>query len=530
MSAHQAIAAQKNLFRMFHDAVSSHPDWVALTMLTRRMTCGELDAAVQAAARGFAAAGIEKGDRVALVLPNTPTYVIAFYALMSRGAVVVNVSPSSQGAELSQILGDSGAVAVVTLDLFLPGLYKVLGQSPVQKLFITSLQGLEQKLPRPENVPAPRPFEALFGPSPPVANVEVGPEDLAVLQYTSGSTGAPKGVMLSHRNILASVAQTAAWMHHEEVPNGGVICILPFFHVFGMIVGLHLSVALGYRMILVPRFDALDLMPIVELLEKERPISLPAVPTLWAALVENPRVTAKTLSSLLVASSGGAPLPDWVQERYRALTGRLIYEAYGLSEAAGATHCVPFPDGGPAGSIGRPLSGLSVRLCDPQTGEGEVATGEVGEIALRGAPVMSGYFRNEALSQSALRDGWLHTGDLARRDEDGFFYIVDRKDDLILTSGHNVYPSEVERVLADHPAVKEVAVVGKPDRMRGAVVIAHVVPRPDVPVSLDELLARCRDNLPDWKVPRRLYFVDSLPKNPAGKTLRKTLREAPEPI
>jgi len=390
MSAHPAISAQKNLFQMFYDASSSHLDFVALTLQERRMTCREVVGAVVAAARGLAAAGIGKGDRVALVLPNTPTYVIAFYALMARGAVAVNISPSSQGAELAKILVDSGAVAVVTLDLFLPGLYKVLGKSPVQKLFITSVQGLEQKLPRPDDVPVPRRFESLMGPSPPVDNADVGPDDLAVLQYTSGSTGAPKGVMLSHRNILASVEQTASWMQHDEVPNGGVICILPFFHVFGMIVGLHLSVALGYRMILVPRFDALDLMPIVELLEKERPISLPAVPTLWAALTEHPRVTAQTLSSILVASSGGAPLPSWVQEKYRALTGRLIYEAYGLSEAAGATHCVPFPDGGPVGSIGLPLSGLTVRLSDPQTGEGDVATGEIGEITLRGAPIMSG--------------------------------------------------------------------------------------------------------------------------------------------
>lgn len=531
MPLHHELAQKKNLFQMFHDAMTDHPDYVAFVMQTRRMTCAELQASVSAAARGFAAAGIGKGDRVALLLPNTPTYVIASYALMARGAVAVNLSPSSQGAELAKILADSGAVALVTLDLFLPGLYKVLSASPgpLKQLFFTSVQGLEQKIPVPPGVPSPQRFEQLFAPSPPVDNAEVSPDDLALLQYTSGSTGAPKGVMLSHRNILASVEQTAAWMHHLEVPNGAVICILPFFHVFGMVVGLHLSIALGYRMILVPRFDALDLMPIVEILEKERPISLPAVPTLWAALVENPRVTAETFSSILVASSGGAPLPSWVQDKYRALTGRQIYEAYGLSEAAGATHCVPFPGGGPTGSIGLPLSGLEVRLVDPQSGEGEVATGEVGELALRGATIMSGYFHKDELSKNALRDGWLRTGDLARRDDNGFYYIVDRKDDLILTSGHNVYPSEVEPVLAAHPAVKEVAVVGKPDRMRGAIVIAYVVPKPETPINLDELLLRCRENLPDWKVPRRIVVVESLPKNPAGKTLRKPLREAPEP-
>jgi long-chain acyl-CoA synthetase len=267
-------------------------------------------------------------------------------------------------------------------------------------------------------------------------------------------------------------------------------------------------------------------MPLVRLMQKHRPSSFPAVPTLWAAIVSNPAITAEALSCIEIASSGGAPLPAWVQERFRSLTGRRIYEAYGLSEATGATHFTPYPEGGPPGTIGKPLAGLQVRLVDPETGERDVAVGEVGELLVKGSTVMAGYFQNAELTARVLRGGWLHTGDLLRRDADGFYFVVDRKDDLILTSGYNVYPSEVEAVLLGHPAVKEAAVVGMPDRLRGAVVVAHVVQKPGSSVRSDELLQLCRDNLPDYKVPRSLVFTEALPKNPAGKTLRKTLREA----
>jgi long-chain acyl-CoA synthetase len=292
-----------------------------------------------------------------------------------------------------------------------------------------------------------------------------------------------------------------------------------------MTIGLHLSVAKGYRMLLVPRFDALDLMPLVQLIEKHRPHSFPAVPTLFATLVSLPAVTSETLASVAVASSGGAALPVWVQEKYRALTGRQIYEAYGLSEAGGATHCVPYPEGAPAGSIGKPLAGIEARVVDLESGEREVAPGEAGELLVRGESVTRGYWKNEALTQARLRDGWLHTGDVVRRDADGFFFVVDRTDDLIITSGHNVYPSEVEAVLAGLPGVKDVAVVGAPDKLRGAVVVAHVVLKEGATATREELLKACRENLPDFKVPRAVHFADSVPRSPVGKPLRRALRE-----
>lgn len=529
------IPAHRSLAHLLADSAQRHPEHIALSWSDKSLRYAELQARVVVLAAAWSALGIGRGDRVALVLPNTPTYVMAFYALMRLGAVAVNVSPGSQGSELAHILRDSGAIALVTLDVFLPGLYKALPGSAVRHLFITSLQGLEKRLPLPEGVPPPRPFEELLrppgGPAQPApAEIAVGADELAVLQYTSGSTGVPKAVMLSHRGVLASVAQSDVWMSERQPPNVAVLCVIPFFHVFGLTIGLNLGIAKAYRLILIPRLDALDLVPLIRLIEAEKPVSLPAVPSLWAALLSHPGVTAEVLRPVRVPSSGGAPLPAWVQEKFRALTGRPIYEAYGLSEASGATHCAPFPEGAPLGSIGRPLGAIEARLLDPSDADGEREVppdqpDAVGELVVRGEPVMMGYFQNPELTARVLRGGWLRTGDLARRDADGFYYVVDRKDDLIITSGYNLYPSEIEAVILRHPAVKDVAVVGVPDRLRGQVARAHVVLKEGAAVSADELLALCRDNLSPHKVPRFVVFTDSVPRNPAGKTVRKGLRD-----
>ena len=527
-------SAASRIEQLLSASADRDPQAIAVILQGTQLTYAELQQRVDALAGNLAAMGIGRGDRVALMLPNTPTYVLAFYALMRLSAVAVNLSPAHQGRELAHVLADSGAIAVISLDVFLPALYKVLPGTAVRSLLLTSVQGLEQKLPRPADVPTPQRFEDLLRPgdSPVLPSVQTSPDDLALLQYTSGSTGVPKGVMLSHRNLLASVTQVCTWMERPEKPNDAVLCIIPFFHIFGLVIGLHVSVAKGYRMILVPRFDALDLMPLFALIETHRPMSIPAVPTLWAAMLTHPKATAALFDSVTVASSGGSALPAWVQARYRVLTGRTIYEAYGLSEASGATHCTPYPAGGPEGTIGKPLSGLRVRVVDTHQESGperDVAVGEVGELLLQGPSVMQGYWQQPALTQRALIDGWLHTGDLVRCDADGFFYVVDRKDDLIITSAHNVYPSEVEAVLGSHPGVQESAVVGKPDRLRGSAVWAYVVKKADATVSQDDLLTHCRANLVDYKVPRQIVFVDSIPHNPAGKTLRRILRAEPGP-
>jgi len=519
----EPIPADAHVSQLLDATAAREPQSIALSIQDAQVSYGELRGRVKLLRDQLAALGVTKGDRVGLMLPNTPAYVMATYAVLGLGAVVVNISPGNQGAELKQILDDSGTKLLLALDVFLPAIYRVVAGTQVQQLIVSSVQGLEKKLPVPPGVPAPRALEELIRPGAPSAPaVSVTADDLAVLQYTSGSTGTPKGVMLTHRNLLAAVAQMREWMTAEEPPNAGVICVIPFFHVFGLTIGLHLSVAKGHRMILVPRFDALDLLPLLQLFDKYKPYSFPAVPTLWPALLML-GVSKEHLASIRIASSGGAPLPLWVQQKFHALTGGTILEAYGQSEASGATHCVPFPDGGPEGSIGKPLSRTKVRVVDLETGEREVGVGEIGELAVSGETVMRGYWNQEALTAKVLRGGWLHTGDLARRDEHGWFYIVDRKDDLIITSGHNVYPSEIEAVLSKHPAVKDVAVAGVGDRLRGASIVAHVVLKEGVSATRDELLSLCRENLPEFKVPHSVKFTDAVPRNPVGKTLRRAL-------
>ncbi|MBK7861176.1 MAG: AMP-binding protein [Archangiaceae bacterium] len=509
------IGADENLGQLLKATAQRTPQAIALTIQDKDIPYGAVRQRAVALAGHLSAMGVSKGDRVALMLPNTPGYVFACYAALELGAVIVNLSPANQGGELKQILTDSGAKVLIALDVFLPGVYPALAGTAVQQLLISSVQGLEKKLPAPPGVPAPQPLEPLFAPGPAAPETLVIADDLAVLQYTSGATGTPKGVMLTHRNVLASVEQTRAWMTGDEPVNAGVVCMIPFFHVFGFTIGLQLSVAKGHRMLLVPRFDALDLLPLAQLIEKHRPYSLPAVPTLWAALLLMPGMAREKLASVKVATSGGAALPQWVAERYHALTGGTILEAYGMSEAAGATHAAPFKGRAPAGSIGKPLACCEAKLVNVTDG--------VGELCLRGETVMRGYWQNEQLTGQTLRDGWLHTGDLMRQDAQGFFYVVDRKDDLIITSGHNVYPSEVEAVLARHGAVKDVAVVGVADRLRGSNIVAHVVLREGATATRDELLKVCRENLPDFKVPQVIKVVTDVPRNPVGKTLRKKL-------
>ncbi len=348
------------------------------------------------------------------------------------------------------------------------------------------------------------------------------PDDLAVLQFTSGSTGTPKAAMLTHRSVISSVVQTIAWVNVVESVNDAVLCIIPFFHVFGMNACLNLSVQKAYRMILVPRFDWLDLLPLIDMIDKYKPISLPAVPGLWSALMMSSRVTKELLMPLRVPVSGGAPLPPKVADQYHTLTGRRIYVAYGLSEASSAAIFAPYPEGAPAGSIGLPLPDTDCRIVDIETGE-QLPDGEIGELSIRGPQIMKGYYGNDELTAKTLDGGWLHTGDLARIDEKGFFYLVDRKDDLIITSGFNVYPSAVEDVIQSHAAVKEVAVIGVPDRLRGEAVTAYIVLQDNEQADRDEILAHCRKNLPDFKIPRAVHFVRQIPRNPIGKPLKKML-------
>ncbi|MBA4395669.1 MAG: long-chain fatty acid--CoA ligase, partial [Desulfobacca sp.] len=304
------------------------------------------------------------------------------------------------------------------------------------------------------------------------------------------------------------------------------LCVIPFFHVFGLSACLLIAVLKGYRMVLLPRIDLMDILSLLKMLETYRPISFPAVPSLWAAILSLPSEAAKTqLTSLEVASSGGAPLPTWVQEKFEDLTGRKIMEAYGLSEASSATHLTPFPGGGPKGSIGIPLPDTEARIMDLETGQRECAVGEIGELVVKGPQIMKGYWNNLELTAATLKNGWFYTRDLARRDKEGFFYLVDRKDDLIISSGFNIYPSQIEDILDKHPKVKDVAVVGIPDRIKGQTVVAVIVLEEGLTAGKGEFLKYCQERMPDYRVPRAILLRPEIPKDPAGKVLKKALRD-----
>ncbi len=516
------------LQRFLTDTATNHPDYTALSFNETHLTYRELNERVNRFAQALQKRGVEKGDRIAFILVNSPTYVIAFFAAMKLGAIVVNISAGIQGEELARCLNDSGAGIVITLDLFAQNIYQVIKKTGVKTVVLHSIFGLEKKIPLEAGDPQPQIFQEVTASAPNAEEpaVQVSPNDVAVLQFTSGSTGIPKAATLTHANLIASVLQSDAWMGEQNAGNAAALCVIPFFHVFGLSACLLVSVLKGYRMVLLPRIDPLDILSLLKINETYRPISFPVVPSLWAAILSLPaEIAGPQLSSVQVATSGGAPLPAWAHERYEELTGRKIIEAYGLSEASGATHFIPSPHGGPRSSIGLPSPDTDVRIMDMETGRKECAPGEIGELVVKGPQIMQGYWNNPELSSSALRDGWLYTKDLARMDEEGYFYLVDRKDDLILSSGFNIYPSQIEAVLEKHPKIKDVAVIGIPDRIKGQAVMAVIALKEGQEGNREELLKYCQENMPDYRVPKTILFRQEIPRDPAGKIQKKVLRQ-----
>jgi len=516
--------------RLLVDTAIKHPDYVAISFNDIHIPYKGLNASVNIFASALQKAGVGKGDRIALLMVNFPAYVIAFFAVLKLGAIVVNLSVGIQGEELIRCLNESGAKVVVTLDLFAQNVYRVIKNTGVKTVILYSVMGLEKKMRLEEGVPQPQLFQEMLAaaqkPEEPAVAVQVSPGDVAVLQYTSGSTGAPKAATLTHSNIIASVFQFENWMGKESAGNAAVICIIPFFHVFGMSACLLISVLKGYRMILLPKIDLMDILSLMKTLETYKPISFPAVPSLWAAILSlPPEVARNQLSSVQVATSGGAPLPVWVHERFEKLTERRMMEAYGVSEASSATHFTPYPNGGPRGSIGVPLPDTEAKIMDIETGEKECPVGEIGELVVKGPQIMKEYWNNKALTSAALRNGWFYTGDLARMDQDGFFYLEDRKDDLIITSGFNVYPSQVEEVLKRHPKIKDAAVIGTPDRIKGQTIVAVLVLKGDMQGDKEEFLKYCKENMPENRVPKTILFRNEIPRNMAGKVLKKVLKQ-----
>ncbi len=525
--AHEPVYPDITLPDLLIRAAEGHPDYIASTMNDLDITYGDLNKKVNGFAHALHNIGVKKEDRVALLLPNSPTYMIAFYAAVKLGAIVVNLNVMSHGDDLVKFLNDSNSEIIVTLDIFLNNVVQVVDRTPLREIVIHSVVGQEKKLEYGENCPKVHILNDLVQDnSSDEPQLDCEPADVAVLQYTSGSTGTPKAAILTHRSIVSNIVQIDSWQPEEIPENSAVLCMIPFFHVFGMTICLHLSVFKRMRMVLYPMFDWSNILSILEDIKKYRPISFPAVPALWAALVSHNEADRYELSSIKVATGGGAPLPAWVQEKFQQLTGNRISQAYGQSEASSSSHIVPFK-GETAGfeTIGLPLPGTDVRIVDVSTGQEDCPIGEVGEMIIKGPQVMQGYWNDPERTAETLRHGWLYTGDLARMDKDGYFFLVDRKDDLIISRGFNVYPSDIENVLKKHPAVRDAAAVGAPDKMRGEAIVVYVVAEGGHTVEKGELLAFCKEHLAVYKVPRYIRFIDEIPANRVGKPLRRMLRD-----
>jgi long-chain acyl-CoA synthetase len=521
-------------------AAQGYPTQTATLFEGARLTYHQLETQVNRLAGQLHALGVRKGDRVAIMLPNCPQTIIAYYATLSLGAVTVLTNPLYVERELEHQWGESGVQTAFVLDLLWSRVEPLRHRLPLQRIVVT---GVQDYLPFPKNVLFPVQARRLGNwmdvpeedgifrfkelvqdrggaPAPPV---ELAPDDLACLQYTGGTTGVPKGAMLTHRNLVASVVQIRSFLlqGHQQTQDRA-IAILPIFHVYGMNGVMNLGVHLAATLILLPR---LDIKKLVDTIRSQRPTFFLGVPSLYVAVNTYPGIDQVDLTSIKMCFSGGAPLPVDVIESFEARTGARIAEAYGMTEASSVTHVNPRRGLRKYGSVGVPIVGTDARIVDAESGVQELPPGQPGELLVKGPQVMTGYWNRPEETAQVLGDGWLRTGDIATMDEDGYFYIVDRKKDLILTAGFNVYPREVEEVLYQHPKVLEAAVVGLPDKVRGEKVTAYVVLKPGETATAQEIRAFCRERLAHYKEPRAVHFRDKLPKSMAGKVLRRVLLE-----
>lgn len=537
---------------LLDQTASRYPSHTAFLYFGAKITYAQFSSYANRFAIALQRLGIQKGDRVAIALPNIPQYPIAFYGALRAGAVVVPTNPLYTEREMQHQLADSGARVLVMLDTFYPVVRAIRKETALEHIIIASaadflppmLRTLYPLSQRNQKVQEPRLTEKELHEDDALHEMKAilethtkgGVElynlpvpstssDLAVLQYTGGTTGLSKGAMLTHGNLLANAMQTRSWTPNAREGQEVMLCAAPFFHSYGLTVCLNVSILSAATMVLVPRFNAKE---VVQTIRQYHPTLFPGIPTMYLAILREVGKHADYLGSIKYCISGAAPLPAKVQSDFEHVTNGKLVEGYGLSEAAPVTHCNPLGGERRTGSIGLPVPNVDAAIINPETGE-ILPTGEVGEIVVKGPNIMRGYWNREAETQTIFINGWMRTGDIGKMDEDGYFYVVDRAKDLIIASGFNVYPREVEEVLFQHPAIAEAAVTGVPDEYRGESVAAFVVLKPgNEPneATRQSILTFCKENLTPYKVPKRLEFRTSLPKSLIGKVLRRELRDA----
>jgi len=528
---------EKPLHVFLQETAEKFPDKKALHFLGKEITYEELYKQTKVFASYLQGLGLEKGDRVAIMLPNSPQSVIGYYAVLMAGGVVVQTNPLYMERELEYQMKDSGAKMILCLDLLYPKVTNVKGNTDLEHVIVT---GIKDYLPFPKNLIYPfiqkkqngvvvhpehsdgthvwnRVIEGTTGE---VKQVDISPkEDLALLQYTGGTTGFPKGVMLTHYNLVANTQMSQNWLYKTKEGEEIVLGVLPFFHVYGMTAVMNLSIMMASKMILLPKFEVED---VLKTIQKQKPTLFPGAPTIYIALLNHPSLKKYDLSSIEACISGSAPLPTEVQEQFEKVTDGKLVEGYGLTETSPVTHSNFVWSNRLSGSIGVPWPDTDSKIFIPDTFE-EVEVGEIGEIAVKGPQIMKGYWNRPEETDQVLKDGWFLTGDLGYMDEEGYFYVVDRKKDMIIAGGFNIYPREVEEVMYEHEAVQEVVVAGIPDPYRGETVKAYIVLKGGYELTEEELNAFCRKHIAAYKVPHIYEFREELPKTAVGKILRRAL-------
>jgi len=527
------------LHALLENSVKDFPDKPAIIFLGKKITYRELGSLVNRFATALYNLGIRKGDVVGLYLPNMPQFVIAYYGALKIGAVATGISPLFVERELEFQLSDSEAKAIVLLDALFPRFKKVWEKTKVKFAIVArlgeympSLKAFLGKLlkkiptaevPRQPNVYFFKELVEKTPEQPP--SVEINPEeDLAVLQYTGGTTGLPKGAMLTHMNLVSNAIGCSAWLQAKRGEDTG-LSVLPFFHIYGMTVAMNFTIYAGATMVLLPRFDVVE---VLKSIQKYKVTLFPGVPTMYALIVDHPEAKKYNLRSVKFCISGAAPLPPEVQKKFMEMTGAVLVEGYGLTEASPVTHCNPLDPTMKTvkiGSIGIPWPDTDAKIVDVETGTREMPVGEVGELVVKGPQVMKGYWKRPEETSEVLRNGWLYTGDLGKMDEDGYFYITDRKKDLIKYKGYSVYPRELEDILYEHPAVKLAAVVGKPDPVSGEIPKAFIVLREGAMATEEEIMKFVNERVAPYKAIREVEFRKELPMSMVGKVLRRVLKE-----
>jgi long-chain acyl-CoA synthetase len=532
------------LTALLDDAANAFPDRPAITYFGRSLTYRELREQVDRFAGVLAGLGVGRADRVALVLPNCPQNVIAFFAALRLGAVAVQHNPLYTERELRHQLADSGATVAVVYDGVYARVHAVQADTALCHVVVTSLADyLPRWKRRLLRLPLKRAREKrarLVTPLPAGAEasdfcallkasaarpeqVPVRPDrDLAVLQYTGGTTGLPKGAMLTHRNLVANAYQTRAWDPGIAEGRETTLGVLPLFHVYGLTLGLLTTMLAAGRLVLLPTFD-LEL--VLRAVSKHKPTIFPGVPPMYSQINDTPRVADHDLRSIRTCVSGAMRLPPPTVDRFQALTGGRLVEGYGLTETAPVALCNPLNRNARAGTVGLPLPSTDVRVVDERDPDVVLPPDTAGELAIRGPQVFAGYWGHAGESAAMLHRGWILTGDVVTMSPDGFFTIIDRKRDVILASGFSIFPSEVEDVVGEHPDVQDCVVIGVPDPYRGETVKAYVVPRPGMWLTASQVQDHCAQRLAAYKVPKLVEMRDELPRNIIGKPLRRVLRE-----